>query len=68
MEQVSETTHCIVKFGVLMVVLVKIQIFEMWCSADILEEHAALIFGVQEFQKGLIGNDDKHRDLGSVWT
>jgi len=51
-----------------MVVLVEIQIFEIWCSADILEELAALIFEVQEFQKGLIGSDDKHRDLCFVWT
>jgi hypothetical protein len=50
-----------------MVVLVKIWIFEMWRSADVLEELAAVIFGVQEFQKGLIGSDDKHGDLCSVW-
>jgi hypothetical protein len=44
-------------------VLVKIELFEMWSSADILEELAAPVSGVQEFHNGLIGSDDKHRDL-----
>lgn len=64
---ISETIHCIVKFGVLMVVLVKIRIFEMRCNAHFSEELAALIFGVQEFQKGVIGGDDKSTGICAVY-
>jgi len=50
-----------------MVVLVKIRIFEMRCNAHFSEELAALIFGVQEFQKGVIGGDDKSTGICAVY-
>jgi hypothetical protein len=47
----SEGAHCSVKFEVLTVVFVKIEAFEVFCIVDILEELAASIFVVQEFQE-----------------